>query len=247
MTHSDFSIGLEFICGGKRWRCTDVGTRTVAAICLSDHPEDASWFNGPPYAVAETVFDEYDFEGCDVIPGGVDETVGGGGQARAAAAGFGAPGAPSGGREDIRAYLARRDGEITTDELTDVALVRHHDGSIVLYTNALLEERNGWLLLFGEHQTPALFHRDDVEEVLSSEARQERRKPGGATWHYQAYRGKAGEVQLYEDYHDESGRWQSRTEEAVAPMGDDLIDLTADLAHMLFDAMAHPVKALRNR
>ena len=25
---------------------------------------DESWYNGPPYAVAEEVFDEYDFEGC---------------------------------------------------------------------------------------------------------------------------------------------------------------------------------------
>ncbi|MFW6211548.1 MAG: hypothetical protein ACOC8L_01500 [Spirochaetota bacterium] len=222
MTHSDFFIGLEFLCGGKRWRCTDVGSRTIAAICLSDHEDDGSWYNGPPYAVAETVFDEYDVEACENAGNASAET-------------------PS----DIRAYLAERDRAVTTDELTDVVLVRHHDGSILLYTNALLEERQGWLLLFGEHQMPALFHRDDVDEVLSSEARPKRRKPGGATWHYQAYRGKAGEVQLYEDYHDESGRWQSRTEEAVAPMGDDLIDLTTDLAHMLFDAMVHPVKQLK--
>jgi hypothetical protein len=85
MQHSDFSIGLEFWCGEKRWRCTDVGTRVIVAICLepremvrlerdpldksksketrftSDDPRD---LNGPPFGVAENVFDEYDIEGC---------------------------------------------------------------------------------------------------------------------------------------------------------------------------------------
>lgn len=27
--------------------------------------EAEGWFNGPPYGVAETVFDEYDLEGCE--------------------------------------------------------------------------------------------------------------------------------------------------------------------------------------
>ena len=63
MNRSDFSIGLEFHCGGKRWRCTDVGTRVIVAIAL-EHDDDPSWYNGPPYAVAESVFDEYDMEGC---------------------------------------------------------------------------------------------------------------------------------------------------------------------------------------
>ena len=66
MQHTDFEIGLEFECGGRRWRCTDLGTRTVIAIPL-EYPEDPSWYNGPPYAVAETVFDEYDLEGCKPI------------------------------------------------------------------------------------------------------------------------------------------------------------------------------------
>jgi hypothetical protein len=85
MRHTDFSIGLEFWCGGKRWRCTDVGTRVVVAICLepretmrleldsphkakrtetriiSDDPKDLI---GPPYGVEETVFEEYDVGGC---------------------------------------------------------------------------------------------------------------------------------------------------------------------------------------
>ncbi|MFZ1641356.1 MAG: antitoxin VbhA family protein [Candidatus Contendobacter sp.] len=66
MQHTDFEIGLEFECGGRRWRSTDLGTRTVIAIPL-EYPEDPSWYNGPPYAVAETVFDEYDLEGCKPI------------------------------------------------------------------------------------------------------------------------------------------------------------------------------------
>jgi hypothetical protein len=62
MQHSDFSIGKEFLCGQRRWRCTDVGTRTIVAIVL-DH-DDPSWEIGPPYARQEVVFDEYDLVGC---------------------------------------------------------------------------------------------------------------------------------------------------------------------------------------
>ena len=58
MKHSDFWIGREFLSGSGRWRCTDVGTRTVAAIKL-DMDHDPAWYNGPPYAVAESIFDEY--------------------------------------------------------------------------------------------------------------------------------------------------------------------------------------------
>lgn len=63
---NEFSIGLEFWCGSKKWRCTDVGSRVIAAICVSDHVDDPSWLNGPPYACAELVFDEYDQGGCTV-------------------------------------------------------------------------------------------------------------------------------------------------------------------------------------
>ncbi len=67
MKHGDFRIGREFLCGVGRWRCTDVGTRTIAAIRLNmDH--DPSLYNGPPYIVLESVFDEYDFEGCEAAP-----------------------------------------------------------------------------------------------------------------------------------------------------------------------------------
>lgn len=65
--HSDFRIGLEFRCGGKRWRCTDLGTRTIIAICL-EHEDDPSWYSGPPYAIVEHVFDEDGIGGCEVGP-----------------------------------------------------------------------------------------------------------------------------------------------------------------------------------
>ena len=89
MEHNDFKIGLEFYCGGKKWRCTDVGTRVIVAIALGQRemvrmavdPDDCIKYSktrylsndpgdliGPPYSVAESVFDEYDIEGCYVTP-----------------------------------------------------------------------------------------------------------------------------------------------------------------------------------
>ncbi len=81
MKHSDFVMGETFWCGDRQWRCTDIGTRTIAAIridsvavdstapelrrTLSFHEAEAEgWFTGPPYPVAEHVFDEDDIEGC---------------------------------------------------------------------------------------------------------------------------------------------------------------------------------------
>ncbi len=63
MTHEEFSIGEEFQTATGRWRCTDVGTRTIAAIKI-DESRDASWLAGPPYAVEEVIFDENDMAGC---------------------------------------------------------------------------------------------------------------------------------------------------------------------------------------
>ena len=87
MKHSDYAIGQEFWTATGKWRCTDKGTRTIIAIKISGPHKlgggsfdpatgkfksvnrtvatlDESWFNGPPYAVGEDVFDEYDFQGC---------------------------------------------------------------------------------------------------------------------------------------------------------------------------------------
>jgi hypothetical protein len=67
MKHSEFHIGCEFMTATGRWRCTDVGTRTIAAIRLNlDH--DPFWYSGPPYRVVEHVFDEDGMEGCDPAP-----------------------------------------------------------------------------------------------------------------------------------------------------------------------------------
>lgn len=83
MQHDEFRLGGTFRCGGRTWRCTDIGTRTIVAIRLDDvgsdmperhrtlsraEAEAEGWFNGPPYAVAESVFDEYDMEDCSPEP-----------------------------------------------------------------------------------------------------------------------------------------------------------------------------------
>lgn len=68
MKHGDFRIGGEFWCGGAWWRCTDVGSRVITAIKL-EHDDGPSWYNGPPYTVAEHVFAENDFEGCSLTSG----------------------------------------------------------------------------------------------------------------------------------------------------------------------------------
>lgn len=87
MDLSEFQIGAEFMCGGKRYRCTDIGTRTVIAIRVDEATiatkapgkkvttrtitgEDAQamgWFNGPPYGVLERIFDEDDREICEPV------------------------------------------------------------------------------------------------------------------------------------------------------------------------------------
>lgn len=60
MKHADFAIGTEFeTCTGQRWRCTDVGQRSILAIELRPDLE-VDWFCGPPYPVPEVVFDEHD-------------------------------------------------------------------------------------------------------------------------------------------------------------------------------------------
>jgi len=67
MKHKDFVIGKDFECGGNMWRCTDIGTRVIVAIGLRSGT-DESWYNGPPYAILEHVFDENDMEGCHEKP-----------------------------------------------------------------------------------------------------------------------------------------------------------------------------------
>jgi hypothetical protein len=67
MRHDEFQIGGKFWCDGQQWRCTDIGKRVITAIKLNNE-DDPSWYNGPPYAVAECVFDEYDIGRCALEP-----------------------------------------------------------------------------------------------------------------------------------------------------------------------------------
>lgn len=59
-------MGGRFTCSGERWQVTDIGNRTLTAIQITKQiEEDPSWINGPPFAVPEISFDEYDIEGID--------------------------------------------------------------------------------------------------------------------------------------------------------------------------------------
>lgn len=51
------------MCTGQIWRCTDVGSRTILAIEIKPD-QDENWYNGPPYAVEEQVFDEIEIRSC---------------------------------------------------------------------------------------------------------------------------------------------------------------------------------------
>lgn len=86
MDHAEFRIGTLFWCGDRLWRCTDVGSRVIVAIRIDAvelgggapgegrriltqaEAEADGWFNGPPYAVAEIVFDEDGLEVCTLAP-----------------------------------------------------------------------------------------------------------------------------------------------------------------------------------
>ena len=78
-------MGETFWVASQQWRCTDIGTRTIVAIRVDrvevgsnktelrrslsrSEAEAEGWFNGPPYAVAEFVFDEYDIDACMLQP-----------------------------------------------------------------------------------------------------------------------------------------------------------------------------------
>lgn len=80
MRLDEFAIGMPFRRGDHLLRCTDIGTRTVVAIRIDEveiagtagnrtldrrAAEAEGWFCGPPYPVAEIVFDEDDQEECE--------------------------------------------------------------------------------------------------------------------------------------------------------------------------------------
>jgi hypothetical protein len=79
-------IGQEFCLHGDTWRVTDVGTRTFLAINTTQgqlvrvspggeqtihdvDPKAEGLLNGPPYAVVEQVWDEYDQQGLEDVEG----------------------------------------------------------------------------------------------------------------------------------------------------------------------------------
>jgi hypothetical protein len=62
MRLADFHIGLEFMEGPFWWRCTDVGTRSIAAIKLVE--DDSVWYVGPPYMIEEVLLDEAKLADC---------------------------------------------------------------------------------------------------------------------------------------------------------------------------------------
>ena len=81
MELSDFKIGENFTCSGRQYKCTDIGSRGGGAVPLNVEVSSKAhgsktlslveatregWFNGPPYAVQEVVFDEYDLEQCEL-------------------------------------------------------------------------------------------------------------------------------------------------------------------------------------
>lgn len=67
MTPQDFEIGMTFGAAAELGAARTSETRVIVAIRL-DHDDDPTWYNGPPYAVAESCFDEYDMEGCSTEP-----------------------------------------------------------------------------------------------------------------------------------------------------------------------------------
>ncbi len=67
MKIDDFSIGKRFFTVVGEWVCTDVGSRTIAAIRLPTGEYDDlagatldQWLQGPPYVLPEVVFNEKD-------------------------------------------------------------------------------------------------------------------------------------------------------------------------------------------
>jgi hypothetical protein len=66
MKKEEFKLGTEFYTATGRWLCTDIGTRVIVAIHLNQ--DDPINYNGPPYTIPESVFDEYDIEGCSPDP-----------------------------------------------------------------------------------------------------------------------------------------------------------------------------------
>jgi hypothetical protein len=65
------SIGQPFFMYGRRFLCTDKGSRVLVGVEIDERVEsDPSWLAGPPYALAEIVFDEDDLALVSIDPPG---------------------------------------------------------------------------------------------------------------------------------------------------------------------------------
>jgi hypothetical protein len=64
---STLGIHGRFKCGGSEWMVTDIGIRSLSAIKIDGKAKsDPSWLNGPPYGLAESVFDTFDIGGIEI-------------------------------------------------------------------------------------------------------------------------------------------------------------------------------------
>lgn len=62
MKLDDFNIGKHFFTAEGEWVCTDIGTRTIAAVKYKELL--ISGDKMPPYSIVEHLFDLYDIDGC---------------------------------------------------------------------------------------------------------------------------------------------------------------------------------------
>ena len=139
MQHSDFQIGLEFLAsGGFRWRCTDVGSRTITAIRLSH--QDPSWYAGPPYVIKEVVFDEHEIPHCHLTTADA---------ATASARNHRESGHPGYSNDAVGAMLEARHGD-PANRYPNRGLLRFDrvrpDGEI-LHPYAARKEDGAWVIL----------------------------------------------------------------------------------------------------
>ncbi|MTH94620.1 hypothetical protein E1297_01010 [Roseibium sp. RKSG952] len=66
---SMISIGERFFMNEREYMCTDKGSRVLIGVHIDNKVrDDPSWLNGPPYALDEVTFNEYDFPAITLKP-----------------------------------------------------------------------------------------------------------------------------------------------------------------------------------